>query len=520
MKLRALCVGVVVATVAGSAIAALSPAKADWGKGPVQVIMTTEESAAWKTLQSDRDADAFIALFWARRDPTPGTPRNEYREDFEAAVKSADAQFAYRRTRGSMTEPGRILLLFGVPPHATRTLARGAGGVSGTDRPRRPSVRNVDVNAVADSPNAVDMKWTYDGEETLRYFGKAHVDLSFRDAYGDGGFKLVLRDIDLPGARQRAIEASIVQPQLTEAPSINSAPPVVAEPPARAASEDGVKSAALEAALGDAKRGRMSDRHAALSYAEFVSPLGDSYVPVQIYIPEAAGVGAQGADTIFGAVEDASGNRVTAFEEPATLTPSKSDFFVGKTLTLPAGRYTAALGLAKDGQPLLVTSGPIEVRGPARDAAGTSSLILSNNIYVASTAEPPRAPFAFGRLKIVPKGDLRFSSVDDLHYFVEINNPGVDSKTNMPRILCQLDLSGGGKTTTAPLDEAQVLSLTGKPGSGHYAVTSLIPLAQLRPALAPGDYVLKMKLVDSISKQSYDLEQSFKITTGPAAATP
>jgi len=273
-----------------------------------------------------------------------------------------------------------------------------------------------------------------------------------------------------------------------------------------------VKSAALEAALAAAQTGKPASSDAVLSYAEFVSPSGDSYVPVQIYVPAAAAAGARDADTIFGAVDDANGTRVVSFEEHASLTASKSDFFADKTLTLPAGKYQATIGLARDGQPLVVASGPIEVSTPAKDSAGTSRLILSNNIYEGPNAEPAKAPFAFGRLKIVPKGDLRFTNTEDLNYFVEINNPGIDPATNMPKILCQLDLTGEGTTTSAPLTEAPVMSLTGKPGPGHYAMTSSIPLGQVRPALTPGDYTLKMKIVDSISKQSYNLEQSFKIT--------
>ena len=56
------------------------------------------------------------------------------------------------------------------------------------------------------------------------------------------------------------------------------------------------------------------------------------------------------------------------------------------------------------------------------------------------------------------------------------------------------------------------LPLTGSPGPGHFAIISAIPLAEVKPALKPGDYVLKMKIVDTVSKQSYTVEQSFKIS--------
>ena len=517
MNLRALWIGVVVtAASAAGTLAAVSPDKADWGKGPVQWIMTADEADAWKALRSDAAAGEFIDLFWARRDPTPGTPRNEYHEEFDAAVKAADAQFTYRHIRGSMTDPGRILILFGAPAHAKRTAVPRAANDTAAGAPgrgRQQALRNTEIGAGLNMNGSVDMKWTYEGADTQKYFGKSEVELTFRDQYSDGQFKLVQRDLDLAGPRRRAIDAAITQPQLTSVPSSQATGSTVSsEVTAPQASGSAVRSPLLEAALAEAEAGKSPKGAAALSYAEFVSPSGDSYVPVQLYVPAAAGAGASGADTIFGAVDDASGNRVAAFEERASLTPSKRDFFVDKTLTLPAGRYTASLGLAHAGQPLLVTSGPIEVTSPASDAAGTSRLILSNNIYVESKAEPARAPFAFGHLKIVPKGDLRFSTAEDLNYFVEINNPGIDPATNLPKILYQLDLSGEGSVTRAPLAEAPVMSLSGVPGPGHYVLTSSIPLGQVKPALKPGDYTLKMKIVDSISKLSYNIQQSFTIT--------
>ena len=162
---------------------------------------------------------------------------------------------------------------------------------------------------------------------------------------------------------------------------------------------------------------------------------------------------------------------------------------------------------------MLVTSGTIEVAGPSKDAVGTSRLILSDNVYELGTAEPAKAPFAFGKLKVVPKGNLTFKNSDELNYFVEVNNPGIDTASNMPKLQFKLDLIGPDKKTiSAPLTDAAPLPLTGAPGPGHYAILSTIPLAEVKPALKPGDYTLKMKIIDAVTKQSYTVEQSFKVT--------
>jgi GWxTD domain-containing protein len=509
MKTRNFLIAVVLfAAVATSAFAALSPAKAEWGKGPAQYFMTNEEKAAWKAIQTDAEADEFIALFWARRDPTPATPRNEFHEDFDARVKAADDTLSRGgRVRGAMSDPGRILILFGAPTKATRSTAPGSAN-SGT----RNDMRTAEVGSAFQNTGFADMVWTYEGDAALKVFGVSRLEMSFHDQYNDGTFKLQQPPVDLAAAQQRIITSLITQPTLTKAPTFPvGGAAVAAKVPA--APVTGVKTPALEAALAAAKGGNANSHGGVFDYAEFVSPAGDPFVPVQVYVPASAGIAADGADTIFGAVEDASGTRVTTFEEPAKLTASRTDFFVDKTLTLQPGKYTAIVGLAKGGAPVLVTSGPIEVAGPSKESVGTSRMILSDNVYELGTAEPPKAPFAFGKLKVVPKGNLLFKTTDELNYFVEVNNPGIDTATNLPKMQFRLDLTGGPDKVTipSPLTDAAPLPLSGTPGPGHYAIISAIPLAQVKPALKPGDYVLKMKIIDTITKQSYTVEQGFKV---------
>src|SRR5213596_3456350 len=93
-----------VAATATTGVAQVSAAKAEWAKGPVQFLMTNEEKAMWQKLPSDDAALAFIDLFWARRDPTPNTPQNEFRQEFEAKVKAADENFKSSKLRGALTD--------------------------------------------------------------------------------------------------------------------------------------------------------------------------------------------------------------------------------------------------------------------------------------------------------------------------------------------------------------------------------------------------------------------------------
>lgn len=108
---------VALSVLAATAQAQLSPKYADFAKGPVQFLMTGEDQKAWRQVKTDAEAQDFIDLFWARRDPTPGTPRNEFRDTFEERVKAADKLFAIpnSKKRGALTDMGRVLILLGPP---------------------------------------------------------------------------------------------------------------------------------------------------------------------------------------------------------------------------------------------------------------------------------------------------------------------------------------------------------------------------------------------------------------------
>src|SRR5205814_1786468 len=118
---RVVLVMVVVAAFAATASAGLSSSFSDWGKGPAQWLMTKDEQAQWKKIDDDAAAQKFVDLFWARRDPSPGTPANEFKDDFDARVASADKTFAQGRSKGSMTDRGHVFIVLGRPSRIDRT---------------------------------------------------------------------------------------------------------------------------------------------------------------------------------------------------------------------------------------------------------------------------------------------------------------------------------------------------------------------------------------------------------------
>ena len=98
----------------------LPPKFRDWLK-LVSYIIRPEEKDVFMQLANDREREIFIQTFWKQRDPTPGTPENEYREEH---IKRFDyANEYYRRgspREGWMTDMGRFHIILGSPVSVER----------------------------------------------------------------------------------------------------------------------------------------------------------------------------------------------------------------------------------------------------------------------------------------------------------------------------------------------------------------------------------------------------------------
>jgi GWxTD domain-containing protein len=83
-----------------------------WLNQDVVYIITPEEKTAFKALSNDEERDAFIEQFWLRRDPTPDTPENEFKEEHYRRIAYANEHFA-AGIPGWKTDRGRIYIMWG-----------------------------------------------------------------------------------------------------------------------------------------------------------------------------------------------------------------------------------------------------------------------------------------------------------------------------------------------------------------------------------------------------------------------
>jgi GWxTD domain-containing protein len=141
-----------------------------WLEEDVAYIITPVERDVFKKLETEADRDALIEEFWRQRDPTPGTDRNELKEEHDRRLAFADKTFGRGSPiQGRRTERGRIYITLGPPIDVQRFLSGEAvpmelwtvAGRSGLGQPstlrilffqRGGGGDYVIYNPIADSP--------------------------------------------------------------------------------------------------------------------------------------------------------------------------------------------------------------------------------------------------------------------------------------------------------------------------------------------------------------------------------
>jgi GWxTD domain-containing protein len=108
--------------------AAMSARELDVAKAPLLYIAEPRELSPW---QDDLSAEAkrrFLVNFWKKRDPTPGTPKNETRERFYDAIAYANREYkegGRKAVAGWRSDRGRVFARYGAPDDVLRKQNEG-----------------------------------------------------------------------------------------------------------------------------------------------------------------------------------------------------------------------------------------------------------------------------------------------------------------------------------------------------------------------------------------------------------
>lgn len=439
------------------------PDDEDWASSPEAYFLTKEERAEWKTIDSRDSRQKFIERYWLKRDPTPGTGKNEFREMVLARIKTADARFKIEKTAGSRTARGQVFIVLGSPARFQDDLAPKPL----PDSPRRLGVGVTPLALV--EGNETTSTWSYDPDRTPRILEVIHrTNLQIKIVVEPSRHMDAIQDPGLfNDVKETVARASIVNPDLVPPPAAGESPaaalPLLPHQPIAAAVRQ-----VLEASAAPRSEG------AFVNSAVVFRGTGDAETLLWVFTPRAS------KKPVFHAlVRGEDGREIATLAEPAEISNAFSTRSPGmvamRRLSLPPGSYSASLALTDpDGKPLAAGTLPIQV--PALESFAVSSLMITRG--PAQAAGSTSSAFQFAGTLLPPRADAAFAPSESLWYFLEVANPADAAK-----VMLEPRLRRGGEPLAGLPPFAAILQPI---GHDRYIAGVELPLA----GLGPGDYIL------------------------------
>jgi GWxTD domain-containing protein len=506
----------------------LSKTYKKWLDEDVVWIITDEERAAFKQLSNDEERDNFIEAFWQRRDPTPDTEENEYKEEHYRRIAYANEHFA-AGIPGWKTDRGRIYIMYGpadeIDSHPSggtyeRPMEEGGGETSTFpfEDWRYRYLEGIGQEVIiefVDSCMCGDYHMTLDRSEkdALKYTPNAGLTL-----YEQMGMSNKAARFSNGGLEQLGAGPMSSDLQSKEFDRLEQFAKLQAPPPVKFKDLEEVVNTKLITNLMpfDVR-------------SDFVKVTGDTVlVPITIQMKyrditfnNKDGV-QRGTVNIFGRVSTLTDRVVQTFEDtaqvdvPAELLPraAENSSVYWKALPLRPGRYKIEIAVKDvNGDRKGLWSRGIIVPEYSDDKLSTSSLIVADQMEAVPTKDVSTGNFVIGVTKVRPRvapadgKPAMFNRTRDqkANFWMQVYNLGVDEKTHKPSATFEYDIVNIA-TNKPVVQKTESTDTMGNVGE-QVTLQKSIALANLQP----GVYRIEIKVNDNISKQTVDPSATFAV---------
>jgi GWxTD domain-containing protein len=496
----------------------LSSTYKKWLNEDVRWIITPEELSAFKQLSNDEERDAFIEQFWLRRDPTPDTPENEYKEEHYRRIAYANEHFA-AGIPGWRTDRGRIYIMWGPPDEID---AHPSGGTY--TRPFEEGGGDTTVYPFED--------WRY---RYLEGVGQ-EVILEFVDQCGCGDFHLTVdpneKDalLNVPGAGLTLYEqqglstkAARLQNQGTSAPN----------PGVSSGFQGQNEFSGLEllAKVNAPPKIKFKDLEEVVNHkinvnlmpfevmTDYVKVTGDTVlvpVTVQVKNKDITFVSKDGIQrgkvNIFGRVTGLTGKVAQTFEDTVQVdvpndllekTVEHSSLY-WKAIPLRPGRYRLDI-VVKDVNGDRVGSWSHGVLVPEfnEDRLASSSLILADHMEKVASKSVGAGSFVIGETKFtyphigtdIPEKPASFKRTQRMSLWMQVYNLQADDKTKKSSANIEYEIVN--VSNNQPVLHATESTDTMLVAGDQITLEKSLALTSFQP----GVYKLTVKVADNVSKQ-------------------
>ena len=503
----------------------LSKTYKKWLDEDVVWIITDEERAAFKQLSNDEERDQFIEAFWQRRDPTPDTVENEYKEEHYRRIAYANEHFA-AGIPGWKTDRGRIYIMYGpadeIDSHPSggtyeRPMEEG-GGTTSTfpfEDWRYRYIEGIGQEIIiefVDTCMCGDYHMTMDRSEKDALLYTPNAGLTLYEQMGmaskadrfNGGLER------LGAGPFTATNQSKEFDRLEQYAKLNRPP--------------SVKFKDLEEVVSHKISYNMMPFDVR---ADFVRVTGDTVlVPVTVQIKNRDVTFAnkegveRGTVNIFGRVTTLSGRIAQTFEDtvqadiPAELLPrsAENSQIYWKALPLRPGHYRLDV-VVKDvnGDRVGTWSKSLMVPDFGDDRLANSSLIVADQMEPVAAKNVGTGMFVIGTTKVRPRvaaadgKPVSFKRNQKLNFWMQVYNLSVDEKTHKPSATFEYDVVNEA-TNKQVVHSVESTDTMGNVGD-QVTLQKTLAAANLQPGL----YKIQIKVNDNISKQTVDPSATFQV---------
>jgi GWxTD domain-containing protein len=497
-----------------------------WLDEDVRWIITDEERSAFRQLSNDEERDQFIEAFWQRRDPTPDTIENEFKEEHYRRIAYANEHFA-AGIPGWKTDRGRMYIMYGPadeieshPSGGTYERPMEEGGGSTSTYPfedwRYRYIEGIGQEVIiefVDTCMCGDYHMTLDRSEkdALLYTPNAGLTLYEQMGMANKTSRFSGGGLERLGVGPFNQDLQTKQfDRLEQFAKLN-------KPPA-------VKFKDLEEIVSHKITVNLMPFDVRADFVKVTSDTVLTPITIQVKNRDITFVNKEGVQrgtvNIFGRVATLSGRIAQTFEDtvqvdvPAELLPktAENSQVYWKALPLRPGHYRLDV-VVKDvnGDRVGNWSKSLMVPDFGDEKLANSSLIVADQMYPVATKDIGTGSFVIGTMKVrprVPSADgkpISFKRNQKLNFWMQVYNLSVDEKTHKPSATFQYDV------VNTATNKAVVHTTESTEQMGNVGDQVTLQKSLSASNLEPGSYRIEIKVNDNISKQTVDPIATFTV---------
>ncbi len=496
-----------------------------WLDEDVRWIITDEERAAFKQLSNDEERDQFIEAFWQRRDPTPDTIENEFKEEHYRRIAYANEHFA-AGIPGWKSDRGRMYIMYGPadeieshPSGGTYERPMEEGGGSTSTYPfedwRYRYIEGIGQEVIiefVDTCMCGDYHMTMDRSEKDALLYTPNAGLTLYEQMG-----MASKASRFNGGLERLGTGPFSQDLQTKQFDRLEQFAKLNKPPA-------VKFKDLEEIVSHKITVNLMPFDVRADFVKVTSDTVLTPITIQVKNRDITFVNKDGVQrgtvNIFGRVATLSGRIAQTFEDtvqvdvPAELLPktAENSQVYWKALPLRPGHYRLDV-VVKDvnGDRVGNWSKSLMVPDFGDERLTNSSLIVADQMYPVATKDIGTGNFVIGTMKVrprVPPADgkpISFKRNQKLNFWMQVYNLSMDEKTHKPSATFVYDVVN----TATNKEVVHTTESTEQMGNVGDQVTLQKSLSAGN--LEPGLYRIEIKVNDNISKQTVGPTATFSV---------